>query len=128
MTTVAYKDLRQFLSMVEDFGELKKIYGVTWDKDMGGITEILYREKAEKSPALLFDRIPGYPEGYRCLYGMLSSPKRFAFSLGLPLPKEDEKLMDLLLAYRGKMKEMQLIPPRYVETGPVMENIMEAAT
>ncbi|HME44483.1 MAG TPA: UbiD family decarboxylase [Syntrophorhabdales bacterium] len=125
MTTVAYKDLRQFLSMVEDFGELKKIYGVTWDKDMGGITEILYREKAEKSPALLFDRIPDYPEGYRCLYGMLSSPRRFAFSLGLPLPKEDGKLMDLLLAYRGKMKEMQLIPPRYVETGPVMENVME---
>ena len=25
MAIVAYKDLRQFLSMVEDFGELKKI-------------------------------------------------------------------------------------------------------
>jgi 4-hydroxy-3-polyprenylbenzoate decarboxylase len=83
-----YRDLREFLNKVESIGELKKIYGVNWDKEMGAITEILYREKAEKSPALLFDRIKGYPEGFQCLYGMLNSPKRFALSLGLPLPEE----------------------------------------
>ena len=74
MSGIAYHDLRGFLSEVEALGELKTIHGVHWDKEMGAITEILYREKAEKSPALLFDRITGYPEGYRCLYGMLNSP------------------------------------------------------
>jgi len=69
-----YKDLREFLAKAEVFGELKTIHDVHWDKEMGAITEILYREKAEKSPALLFDRIKGYPEGFRCLYGMLNSP------------------------------------------------------
>jgi 4-hydroxy-3-polyprenylbenzoate decarboxylase len=119
-----YKDLRQYLTKVDELGELKTIYGIDWDREMGGITEILYREKAEKSPALLFDKIKGYPEGYRCLYGMLNSPKRFALSLGLLLPKEGG-LMDLLKAYREKMKDMKLIPPRYVKDGPVLENVLE---
>ena len=119
-----YKDLRQYLAKVDELGELKTIHGIDWDREMGGITEILYREKAEKSPALLFDKIKGYPEGYRCLYGMLNSPKRFALSLGLLLPKEGG-LMDLLKAYREKMKDMKLIPPRYVKDGPVLENVLE---
>jgi len=119
-----YDDLRGFIAKVDEFGELKRIHGVHWDKEMGGITEILCREKAEKSPALLFDRIPGYPEGYRCLYGMLNSPKRFALALGLILPKE-AGLMPLLKVYREKMKDMKLIPPRYVKDGPVMENVLE---
>ncbi len=119
-----YKDLRGFLAKVEEFGELKKIDGMDWNVEMGAITEILYRERAEKSPALLFDKVKDYPEGYRCLYGMLNSPKRFALALGLPLPKE-QGLMVLLNAYREKMKGMKLMPPRYVKDGPVMENIME---
>jgi UbiD family decarboxylase len=119
-----YKDLREFLAKVDGFGELKKIPGIHWDREMGGITEILYREKGEKSPALLFDKIVDYPEGYRCLYGMLNSPKRFALSLGLPLPKEGG-LMNLLRVYREKMKDMKLIPPRYVKDGPVMEKVQE---
>jgi len=121
---VSYRDLRDFLAQVESFGELKKIDGMDWNVEMGAITEILYRKKAEKSPALLFDRIKGYPEGYRCLYGMLNSPRRFALALGLSASLEGG-LMDLLKAYRAKMKEMKLIPPRYVEKGPVLENVME---
>ena len=124
MSGIAYHDLRGFLSKVDALGELKTVHGVHWDKEMGAITEILYREKAEKSPALLFDRIKGYPEGYRCLYGMLNSPKRFALSLGLPLP-EDGGLMNLLKTYREKMKAMTLLPPRVVNDGPVLENVME---
>jgi UbiD family decarboxylase len=119
-----YKDLRQYLTKVDQLGELKTILGIDWDREMGGITEILYREKAEESPALLFDKIKGYPEGYRCLYGMLNSPKRFALSLGLLLPKEGG-LMDLLKAYREKMKDLKLIPPRYVKDGSVLENVLE---
>src|SRR4030042_2727470 len=118
------KDLREFLSRVEELGELKKIDGVDWNIDLGAITEILYREKAEKSPALLFDRIKDYPEGYRCLYGMLQSPRRFALAMGIPLP-EGGGLMDLLRVYREKMKGMKLIPPRYVEKGPILENVLE---
>lgn len=119
-----YKDLRGFLSKVEEFGELKKIDGMDWNIEMGGITEVLYRERAEKSPALLFDRIKDYPEGYRCLYGMLNSPRRFALAMGIDLPPQ-WGLMDLLKIYREKMKAMKLIPPRTIQKGPVLENVLE---
>ena len=36
-----YKNLREFLAKVEELGELKTIHGVHWDREMGGITEIL---------------------------------------------------------------------------------------
>lgn len=119
-----YTDLREFLAKVEEFGELRKIEGMDWNVEMGAITEILYRERAEKSPALLFDRVKDYPAGYRCLYGMLNSPKRFALAMGIPLPQE-RGLMPLLHAYRQKMTGMKLIPPRQVKNGPVLENVME---
>jgi len=120
---VQYRDLREFLSLVESMGELKRISHVHWDKEMGAITEIIYRDKPTDSPALLFDKIPGYPETYSCLYGMLASPRRFGLAIGIG--SEGNSRMELLTAYRERMKGMAPIPPRFVETGPVMENVIE---
>ena len=120
---VRYKDLRDFLSLIDEIGELKKISHVHWDKEMGAITEIVYREKPVDSPALLFDRIPGYPEGYKCLYGMLASANRFGAAIGCDTG--DVSRMALLTAYRKKMMERSDIPPRFVDVGPVLENVIE---
>ena len=120
---VQYKDLREFLSIVDSMGELKTISRVHWDKEMGAITEIVYREKPIDSPALLFDKIPGYPDTYRCLYGMLASARRFGLAIGAGTG--DLSRMDLLMAYRERMKDMEPIPPRFVTSGPVMENVLE---
>ncbi|MFH1125339.1 MAG: UbiD family decarboxylase, partial [Pseudomonadota bacterium] len=120
---VQYRDLREFLSLVESMGELKKISHVHWDREMGAITEIIYREKPSDSPALLFDKIPGYPDGYRCLYGMLASARRFGLTLGVDA--EGKSRMEMLTAYRELMKGMAPVPPRFVDAGPVMENVME---
>jgi 4-hydroxy-3-polyprenylbenzoate decarboxylase len=120
---VVYKDLRDFLSHVESMGELKTISDVHWDKEMGAITEIVYREKPTDSPALLFDKIPGYPKTYRCLYGMLASAKRFGLAIGAGTG--DVSRMDLLMAYRERMKEVEPIPPRFVNSGSVLENVIE---
>ena len=57
--------------------------GAHWDKEIGAVTEVLYRQKVEKSPMLVFDDIPGYARGYRCLYGMFGSPLRLAARLPL---------------------------------------------
>ena len=51
-----YNDLREFLSHVDSMGELKTISNVHWDKEMGAITEMVYREKPIDSPALLFEK------------------------------------------------------------------------
>jgi len=123
---IKYHDLREFLTIVDSLGELKSVSGLHWDKEMGALTEMVYREKPVDSPALLFDKVPGYPDAFKCLYGMLASPRRFGLAMGLEVAGEISR-MDLLQAYRARMKEMAPIAPQTVSTGPVMENELEDA-
>ncbi|MFC2123088.1 UbiD family decarboxylase, partial [Bacteroidota bacterium] len=119
---VEYADLREWLEKVKEFGELHTIKGADWDKEMGGITEVLYREQVEKAPMLLFDDFPGYPSGYRCIIGILNSPKRLGLTVGLPTRKYEGKL-DFLAAYRERMRHTSPIPHKMVKDGPVLENV-----
>ena len=79
---VAYQDLRQWLQGVTELSELKTIRNVHWDREIGAMVEMCYRRRGSKTAALLFDDVPGYLTGYRCLYGMMCSPRRFAFTVG----------------------------------------------
>ena len=115
-------DLRAFLAAVADGGEVKRVAGAHWDRELGAVTEVLYREKVDKSPLLLFDEVPGYARGMRCLYGMLGSPLRLALGLGIdPAQSGDRRTM--LDAYRRRIGSHEPIPPRIVDDGPVMENV-----
>lgn len=120
---VFYEDLRDWISQLEAKGEVKTLKGVHWDKEMGAITDLLHRQKYDKAPALLFDEVPGYPAGYRCIYGMINSPARLALSLGMDIEGVKTRT-DFLHRYRNYTKEKKYIPPKYVETGPVMENVI----
>ena len=42
--TPKYTDLRDWLEIVDSFGELKKIDGVDWNLEMGTLPELLARE------------------------------------------------------------------------------------
>ena len=61
--TGPYTDLRDWLRSVEAMGELRRVDGATWQEDIGRISEMLHH--TEESPAVLFDAVPGYPQGYR---------------------------------------------------------------
>ena len=115
-------DLRAFLSAVEEGGEVERIAGAHWDRELGAVTEVLYREKVDKSPLLLFDEVPGYARGMRCLYGMLGSPLRLALGLGID-PSQSGDRRTMLDTYRRRIKSHEPIPPRVVNDGPVMENV-----
>lgn len=121
-----YQDLREWLKKVETLGELQECRGVHWDKEMGAFVEMCVRARGGQAPAFLFDGIPGYPPGYRCLYGLLNSQRRFAFSMGLPFTGP-LKTMELLKLYRRRVKEMTPIPPKVVSWGPILENIQRDA-
>ncbi|HWP34487.1 MAG TPA: UbiD family decarboxylase [Thermodesulfobacteriota bacterium] len=122
--SVAYRDLREWVAAVEAMGELVRLRGISWDKEMGAFVEMCVRQQASRAPAFLFDEIPGYPPGYRCLYGMLASPRRFAFSMGMAV---DDRLdtQAYLRAYRQRIRDIQPIPPRVVERGPILQNVRE---
>ena len=56
--TPSNHDLRAFLQEVDKIGELRRISGIPWDKDMGGLVEMIL-ERSKNPPALLFDKVPG---------------------------------------------------------------------
>ena len=112
-------DLRDFLAEADAAGELLRIDGVDWNLEMGGVAEIVNHARSE-APAVLFDNIPGYPKGFRVLSGGTNSSKRVAFAMNLPEPNVP---IDLVRAYRDRMKTHAPIPHRFVETGPVLENV-----
>ena len=120
-------DLRNFIDQIETKEELKRLNGLHWDKEMGAFMEIVYRTATPgTAPALLFDRIPGYPEGYRCLYGMLASPRRLGLTMGLDI-KENPTRLSLLQEFRQRSSNIAPIPPRDVDNGPILENVDSGA-
>ena len=122
---MGHTDLRDWLKVVESHGELKHITGAEWDLEMSGIVEMVYREGKDPKPLLIFDDIPGYPKGYRTLFGLLSSPWRIARTLGLPEDELDHN--SLLRNWREKRKELRLIPPMLVTSGPVLAHSEQGA-
>ena len=122
---VAYRDLRQWLEGVTELGELKTIHDVHWDREMGAMVEMCYRRRGSKTAALLFDNVPGYPTGYRCLYGMMCSPRRFAFTVGGIDVSSVDSTMEYLKRYRQRMKDVQYIPPVETKASLLFENVLE---
>ncbi len=120
---MGYADLRDFINGVERNGELKRLNGVDWNLEMGTIAAIIYHEGKDPKPALLFDEIPGYPKGYQCLFGPLSSPRRVTMSLGLPEHQIGRKA--ILQNWRAKSKNASLIPPKFVTSSPVEANVLK---
>ncbi len=120
--TVLYRGLREWLVRVDEMGELLRINGAHWDKEMGSLTQMLTESARGTAPAILFDEVPGYPKSYRTLYGQFSTVKRVALTLGLPL--ELERNVDIVQLYHERMQHMDLTPPRVVPNGPILDNVL----
>src|SRR5579862_8486219 len=78
-----HDDMRDWLQMVDAIGELRVLEGVDWQENIGRITEMLHH--TDGAPAVLFDKIAGYPEGYRLLVNAQGARSRLAVTLWLPL-------------------------------------------
>ena len=102
---VGYRGLRGWLDQVEKMGELQRVNGAHWDVEMGAITHMLTEKSRGTAPAILFDDMPGYPEGYRTLYGQFSSIRRIALTLGLPL--EHDRKVDIVQRYHERMRDLE---------------------
>lgn len=116
-----YADLREWLAIVDQFGELVRIEGAHWDLEIGALTDIIRRESA-RPPAILFDKIVDYEPGYRLLTGMLSTVRRLALVTGLPLEITDAEFVD---CWRQRLRDIRPLAPRVVKSGPVLENVYE---
>jgi UbiD family decarboxylase len=115
-----YDGLRSFLAECERLGEVKVIRNADWNLEIGALTETV-SELVKEPPALMFDEIAGYPQGYRVLSLPTGSRVRMAIALGLP---PDTPKMEIVRHAAKRIKHAAPIPPREVESGPVMQNIM----
>ena len=114
-----HADLREAIQRFEQAGELLRIRGAHWKLEMGALAEIVYR--GDNPPAILFEDIPGYAKGFRAISGSTNSAKRLAIMLGFPVPSHP---LDVVRAYRDRMKAHKPIPPKVVKAGPILENIL----
>jgi 4-hydroxy-3-polyprenylbenzoate decarboxylase len=119
--SMRYKDLREWLAIVDRLGELVQIEGAHWDLEIGALTEII-RRQSQVPPAILFDKIVDHRGGYRVLTGMLNTVRRLALVTGLPLEITDGEFVD---RWRHRLRDIRPLPPRVVKSGPLLENVFE---
>lgn len=115
---IAYNDLREWMEEAEKLGEFKVVEGATWEKDIGMATELLHH--SEPSPAVIFDKIPGVEPGFRVIANVFGG-KRMNMTFGLPAELTKVELSE---AFTALMKDLKPMPYRFVESGPVLENVL----
>lgn len=112
-----YRDNREFINLLEKTGDIARIkQPVSWELEVGAITRL----STEKSgPALFFENITGYPEGYRIFSHPLATYRRLAIALGLSpqsTPREIQKV------YEDRITRP--IKPVLVKDPPCQERVM----
>ncbi|HWP60765.1 MAG TPA: UbiD family decarboxylase [Candidatus Acidoferrales bacterium] len=114
-----FQSLRDFIEAVEERGDLLRIDGADREGEIGALAEIV--ASTPKHPMVLFDRIRGFPPGYRVSSNAMSGVKRMA--LGLGLDPEFGKV-ELVRAWKEKLKTFKPVAPRKIESGPVAESFL----
>jgi 4-hydroxy-3-polyprenylbenzoate decarboxylase len=116
-----YRDLRGWLEGVDSFGELRVVEGADWNQEIGAVAEVA--AQSSPPPAVLFDKIKDYPAGRRVLTGVHNPTlKRQCLTNHLPLDFTRDQFID---AWKKRLDHPRMLPPRIVETGPLMENVFE---
>lgn len=117
-----YRDLREFISLVEQMGLVRHVEGADAYLEIGGVTEIAAARP--ESPMLLFDSISGYPRGFRVLTNATFNIRMAALALGL-----DTNLspLDALKAWKARSARVTPIPPAIVERAAFLENTMRGS-
>jgi 4-hydroxy-3-polyprenylbenzoate decarboxylase len=122
MDRVPYHDFRGFIEEAKKISEWRLIEGADWDNEIGALIEST--AELDSRPMLLFDKIKGYPAGFRLVSLAFANYKRTALAFGISADKSKLEVVRLLA---HKMKSAKPIPPVEVKASPLMENVMEGA-
>ena len=90
----AYSDLRDWIVEADRLGEIKRLTGITWQREIGMVGAMLQR--ADPSPCAIFDEIPGVKPGFRVLVNFFGG-KRANVTLGFPAGLSKVELSDAFL-------------------------------
>lgn len=117
------RDLRMWLDQVKAADDLLQLNQVHWDQEIGIVTAEM---STRKGPAVLFDKIPDVPQGFRVLTNMLVTRKRIALTCNLPECASDNEFIDMLGDKPEKWEKKALdFKHKQVETSPLFENMLQ---
>lgn len=110
----AQGDLRAFLKQAEAANELQRISGADPHLEIGALFEL--SQENLYPPVLLFENIKGIDPKFR----IIANVRTAHFVVG-------DLTLDAVKAYRArpKQKKPDPIPPRPVNTGPILDNVEE---
>ncbi len=116
-----WRDLREWLTLVEAHGELKRVSApVDPDEELSAIAFMATRR--EDAPALLFDNLAGNQSGASVLINMLGASKeRYALAVGLDPALS---VAEMIAGTRDLMRHR--IPPTWIakSAAPVNEVVL----
>jgi 4-hydroxy-3-polyprenylbenzoate decarboxylase len=117
-----YQDLREFITLVEELGALRRITDANPQFEIGGITEVA--AGLPECPALLFEQLKGFAPGFRIFTNATTTPQRAALALGI-----DPSLrpLDALKEWMKKRQTLTLHPPVATTSAPFLENSMRGS-
>lgn len=117
---MAFDDLRQWIALLEEQGELKRIKAkVDWNLELAHVAR---KALGQRGQALLFENIKDHENtrGRRLFINSMAKRSRLALMLGLPKGTQREELIsEARKRFKGRIK------PEIVKTGPVKENIVK---
>ena len=122
---MSFKNLRGYIAKLEEWGEIKKIsQEVDWNLELGAI---IRRALDLRVPAPFFQKIKGYPPGYRVLGAPVapsSQPNRYFIRLATALRMPPEyRAPDIIEQYLANKKK-EWIRPCLVTSSPCKEHIL----
>lgn len=111
-----FKDVREFIARLEREGEAIRIEDeVDWNLEAGA----MLRRSAEAGlPAPFFQKVRGYPVGYRIFGGAMAKFKRIAIAMDMDPDTHPRELSEEYLR-----RKQRVIKPVIVNDGPCKENI-----
>ena len=113
MRLEALGNLRRCLELAEEIDDLEVVEGADPDLEIGALYEISLEK--EDPPVIVFDKIKGYPPGFRVAVNVRSSR---VFNTGEGLER-----VEVYRAHRRQKADP--IDPVTVGEGPVLENVQE---
>jgi 3-polyprenyl-4-hydroxybenzoate decarboxylase len=100
-------DLHAWLSEIEKIGQLRKVQGIPWDKDMGGLVEMIL-ERNKHAPALLFENIPDARQDTSVLCSQIDGIERLALAMDTD---PTLGITEFIQAWRQKIRNFQPVDP-----------------
>ena len=116
---IAYHDLREWLAAAEKLDEVEIVKGANWQEEIGMAAELVLHSDA--APCVVFEDIPDTLPGSRVLTNFFGGLRK-AMTLGFPT-----NLSKLHLAEAARvhyLADLPQIPPREVDDGPILENVI----